>query len=150
MLSQNMGELSVGCNSTFMNRSGLAVAEAARFYKLDIESSVLILVDDVALRCGVIRVRAGGGTGGHNGLADIDAKLGTDRYARLRIGIDPPATIPQAQYVLGRFRPDQLDAIAPALEEATEAAASWAVNGCEETMNRYNRKQTSSQAPEGA
>ncbi|MHC4821908.1 MAG: aminoacyl-tRNA hydrolase [Planctomycetota bacterium] len=125
---------------TFMNRSGLSVSEAVRFYKLDATSDLLVVVDDVALPCGSIRIRAEGGTGGHNGLADLQAKLGSADYARLRIGIDPPGQIPQKDYVLGRFRPDQQELVEPALEEAAAAAITWIANGTTETMNRFNRK----------
>ncbi|MCP3903645.1 MAG: aminoacyl-tRNA hydrolase [Planctomycetes bacterium] len=128
--------------TTFMNRSGLAISEAVRFYKLDPADALLVIVDDVALPCGTIRVRPSGGAGGHNGLDDIRQKLGTDQYARLRIGIDGPGTIPQKDYVLGKFRPDQRDALAPALEEATEAATHWAARGCTDAMNRFNRRQS--------
>jgi len=127
---------------TYMNRSGLSVSEAVRFYKLDPSESLLVIVDDAALSCGIIRLRGDGGPGGHNGLTDIEQKLATDRYARLRIGIDPPADIPQKDYVLGRFRPDQLEALAPALEQAVDAAACWVVHGCHEAMNRFNRRQS--------
>ena len=128
--------------TTFMNRSGLSVSEAVRFFKLDPSESLLVLVDDVALPCGMIRIRADGGAGGHNGLLDIERRLGTQKYARLRIGIDLPDGIPQEDYVLGRFRPDQLDALAPALEEAVDAAGCWAACDCHEAMNRFNRRRT--------
>ena len=128
--------------TTYMNRSGLSVSEATRFYKLKPAESLLVIVDDVALGCGLIRLRMGGSSGGHNGLADIEQKLGSDEYARLRIGIDAPGEIPQKDYVLGRFRPDQLEAVEPALEEAVEAASFWAQHGCIEAMNRFNRRQS--------
>lgn len=127
---------------TYMNRSGLSVSEATRFYKIDPAEGLLVIVDDIALPCGTIRIRSAGGAGGHNGLIDVEARLATDQYARLRIGIDPPGRIPQADYVTGRFRPDQLEAVAPAIDEAAEAAACWVRSGCEEAMNRYNRKQS--------
>lgn len=128
---------------TYMNRSGMAVAEAVRFYKLDPAQQVLVIVDDLALPCGAVRLRGEGGAGGHNGLSDIQQKLGTDRYARLRIGIDRDPMIPQSEYVLGRFRPDQLELLEPALDQAADAAACWAAHGLTEAMNRYNRKETS-------
>jgi PTH1 family peptidyl-tRNA hydrolase len=128
--------------TTYMNRSGQSVAEAVRFYKLDPAEALLVIVDDVALECGIIRVRESGGAGGHNGLSDIEQKLSTPTYARLRIGIDGPGQIPQKDYVLGRFRPDQREAIAPALEDAVDAARCWAVDGCTEAMNRFNRRQS--------
>jgi PTH1 family peptidyl-tRNA hydrolase len=127
---------------TYMNRSGLAVAEATRFYKLEPADDLLVIVDDVALSCGTIRVRGSGGAGGHNGLSDIQQKLGTDAYARLRIGIDAPGSIPQASYVTGQFRPDQRERVEPALEESVEAAVCWIAYGLTETMNQYNRKNT--------
>ena len=101
-----------------------------------------MLVDDLALECGVIRLRPSGRAGGHNGLADIEQKLGTSTYGRLRIGIDPRGSIPQKDYVLGRFRPDQREAIEPALNDAADAAACWARHGMTEAMNQYNRRQS--------
>ena len=128
--------------TTYMNRSGLSTAEAVRFYKIGVEEDLLVIVDDVALACGSIRLRSSGSAGGHNGLIDIEEKLGTSDYGRLRIGIDGPGSIPQKDYVLGRFRPEQKELIAPALEEATDAAACWAAHGMTEAMNRFNRKNT--------
>ena len=129
---------------SFMNRSGQAVSEAIGFYKLDPAEDLLILVDDIALPCGAMRLRADGGAGGHNGLADIEQRLGSDRYARLRVGIDPPGEIPQSAYVLGRFRPEQRELVEPTLDEAADAATCWAQAGINEAMNRYNRSPTAS------
>lgn len=128
--------------TTYMNRSGLSVSEAVQFYKVSSEEDLLVLVDDVALPCGSIRLRPSGGTGGHNGLIDVEQKLGTDAYGRLRIGVDAPGTVPQKDYVLGRFRPDQKELMAPAMAEATDAAACWATQGMTEAMNRFNQKNT--------
>lgn len=128
--------------ATMMNRSGQSVAEAVRFYKLDPATDLLVIVDDVALACGMIRLRASGGAGGHNGLSDVERLLATDEYARLRVGIDRPGEIPQEAYVLGRFRPDQRDLVESALDEAVEAAVCWASSGILEAMNRFNRRQT--------
>lgn len=124
--------------TTYMNRSGLAVAEAARFYKLPPSEDVLVIVDDVALPVGAIRMRAKGGAGGHNGLADIQQKLGDDAYARLRIGVGGPGRVPQRDYVLGRFAPDQWEAVLPALDRAADAAEVWATEGPVAAMNAYN------------
>jgi len=125
---------------TFMNRSGQSVAEATAFFKLDPAVDLLVIVDDVALPCGAIRLRAEGSAGGHNGLADIEQKLGTNAYARLRIGIDAPGAIPQKDYVLGRFRQDQLPLVESACNEAVDAAVCWCVGGISQAMNRFNRK----------
>ncbi len=125
---------------TYMNLSGSTVSEAVRFFKLDPSNDLLVLVDDIALPCGSIRLRGDGSAGGHNGLADIEAKLGTNRYARCRIGIDPPGQIPQRDYVLGRFREDQQPLVDAAVSTAAEAAECWISRGLVETMNRFNRK----------
>jgi PTH1 family peptidyl-tRNA hydrolase len=126
--------------TTFMNRSGLAVREAIQFYKLNATSDLLVIVDDTALACGVIRLRPEGSAGGHNGLADLEEKLGTTTYCRLRIGVDSPGPSPQHEYVLGRFSPDQRERLEPALNDAADAAALWAQSGITEAMNRYNRR----------
>lgn len=125
---------------TFMNRSGQAVAETVGFYKIDVTNDLLVIVDDVALPCGSIRLRSEGSAGGHNGLADIEQKLGTAGYCRLRIGIDAPGQIPQKDYVLGRFRADQVPLVDAALEETVKAAVCWSTLGITEAMNRFNRK----------
>src|ERR1041385_4126537 len=74
---------------TYMNRSGLAVGEAARFHRLE-PADVMVVVDDFALPLGSIRLRPSGSHGGHNGLADVQRALGTDGYPRLRIGVGAP------------------------------------------------------------
>jgi peptidyl-tRNA hydrolase, PTH1 family len=125
---------------TYMNRSGQAVAEAIRFYKLLPAEDLLIIVDDVALPAGSIRLRADGGNGGHNGLADIQQKLGGDTYARLRVGIGEPGAAVRKDYVLGRFSPDQIESIQPALVQAADAAELWVRQGITVTMNRFNTK----------
>jgi PTH1 family peptidyl-tRNA hydrolase len=137
--------------TTYMNRSGTSVAEAARFYKVD-AADTLVVVDDTALAIGQLRMRPSGSCGGHNGLADIEQRLGTDGYPRLRVGIDPPKvgdrSIPQADYVLGRFTDEQLDRLNPALDRATVAAESCITQGTEATMNRYNNRPQASGSTE--
>ena len=132
---------------TYMNRSGQAVAEAVRFYKLDAAKDLLVLVDDLALPCGAIRLRPDGSAGGHNGLADIEEKLGSSTYSRCRIGIDAPGAIPQKDYVLGKFRPDQQPLVESAIEQAVKACLCWIESGIETAMNRFN---TSSKKAEPA
>jgi PTH1 family peptidyl-tRNA hydrolase len=128
--------------ATFMNRSGQSVLEAVQFYKLDPALDLLVIVDDMSLPCGSIRLRAEGSAGSHNGLEDVERRLGSGAWARLRIGIDDPGTIPWETYVLGRFQPQQLELVEGALEDAVAAAASWAAHGITETMNRFNRRKT--------
>ena len=125
---------------TFMNVSGKAVAEALRFYKMSPADDLLVMVDDTALDCGSIRLKPGGGAGGHNGLSDISRLLGTDGWPRLRIGVDKPGPIPLKNYVLGRFTPEQKPLVETSLGEAADAAACWASEGLATAMNRFNRK----------
>ena len=122
----------------YMNRSGLSVAEAVRFYKVQPAEDVLVIVDDVALPVGALRMRASGGAGGHNGLADVSEKLGTESYARLRIGVGSPGIIPQKDYVLGRFSAEQWETVQPVLDRAADAAETWAVRGVIDAMNTFN------------
>ncbi len=125
--------------TTFMNRSGSSVAEAVRFYKLEPAKDVLVLVDDVALPAGAIRIRPGGGAGGHNGLTDITKALGADTYARLRIGVDAtPEFMDQADYVLGRFTDEQWTLVDPALKRAADASEVFVTQGLDAAMNRFN------------
>ena len=125
---------------TFMNLSGQAIVEAVHFYKLTPEDDLLVIVDDTALACGSLRLKPGGGSGGHNGLNDTSQRLGTDKWARLRIGIDPPGDIPLTNYVLGRFRPDQKILVEPTLDDAADAVAIWARQDLDSAMNQFNRK----------
>lgn len=128
---------------TYMNRSGQAIAEACRFYKLDASKDVLVLVDDVALPCGAVRLKATGGAGGHNGLTDIARKLGSENYARLRIGIDEkPPVMRLEDYVLGRFTEEQMDRLTPALKQAADAAEVFAAEGIDAAMNKFNTRNT--------
>jgi len=126
--------------TTYMNRSGQCVIEALQFYKLDPAEDLLVIVDEFALECGRIRLRARGSAGGHNGLSDIERRLGTSEYARLRIGIDPPGEIPMTSYVLGKFRPDQRTLVDESIDEAARAAAVWANEGITAAMNQFNPK----------
>ncbi|MEX2215810.1 MAG: aminoacyl-tRNA hydrolase [Phycisphaeraceae bacterium] len=122
---------------TYMNRSGLSVGEAVTFYKLEVEE-VLIVVDDVALPIGRIRVRKEGSAGGHNGLSDIERALGTNAYARLRIGIDAPGRVPQRDYVLQRFSEAQMEQLVPTIEKACDAIECWVKQGVDAAMNKFN------------
>jgi PTH1 family peptidyl-tRNA hydrolase len=125
--------------TTYMNRSGQAVSEAARFYQLNVATDILVIVDDLALPAGQIRLRPGGGAGGHNGLSDIQRCIGTPDYPRLRIGIDAcPPFMDQADYVLGRFSPEQEAALAPAIDKAADACEVFATAGLAAAMNAFN------------
>jgi PTH1 family peptidyl-tRNA hydrolase len=121
---------------TFMNLSGQSIRLAVDFYKQPVDG-LLVVCDDIALPLGKLRVRAQGTHGGHNGLRDIQAHLGTTAYPRLRIGVGSPVD-DTADYVLGRFRPSEKPVVAEAISRAAEAALVWARLGVAECMNRYN------------
>jgi PTH1 family peptidyl-tRNA hydrolase len=123
---------------TFMNLSGKAVHAAMAFYQL-LPSDIVIVLDDLALPCGRIRLRPGGSSGGHNGLKDIERVLGTDQYPRLRIGIDPtPMRVPGRDYVLGRFTTEQRTRLDPAIDRAAAAVVTWIDKGIEPAMSQFN------------
>ncbi len=121
---------------TFMNRSGQAVLAVGRFYRLEV-SDLLVASDDLALGLGRLRLRPGGSAGSHRGLRDIINRLGTNEFARLRIGIGS-AIGDAADYVLSRFTAEEEPLVETAVSRAADAAECWLKSGVEETMNRYN------------
>ena len=124
---------------TFMNLSGNAVGQAARFYKIPADH-VLVVSDEVSLPPGKLRIRTKGSAGGHNGLKSIIAALGTDAFPRIRVGVGAPPhpDYDMADWVLGVFRgQDALDMQAAA-ERAAEAVESYIKDGPERAMNRFN------------
>lgn len=124
----------------FMNRSGHSVAEAAGFYKIG-AGDLLVVTDDLALEVGRLRLRAKGTAGGHNGLKDVIRALGTDEFARLRIGIGSRGSQAGADYVLSKFATDEKPLIEQAVKTAVEAVLCWVRQGAEAAMTRYNAKE---------
>jgi PTH1 family peptidyl-tRNA hydrolase len=126
--------------STYMNLSGNAVRYWMNQEKIPVEN-LLVVVDDVALDLGTIRLRARGSDGGHNGLKHIDAVLGHNNYARLRFGIghDFPQGF-QVDYVLGRWTASEKKVLPERVDAAVEAIRSFGTVGLERTMNSYNTK----------
>jgi PTH1 family peptidyl-tRNA hydrolase len=122
----------------FMNRSGQAVATARGFYKLNIKD-LLVITDDMDLEPGRIRIRAKGSAGGHNGLADIIEKLGTNEFARCRIGIGHGDEQDAVDHVLDRFSETEQPLLDKAVEKAKEAVLCWIEHGIDKTMNEFNR-----------
>jgi PTH1 family peptidyl-tRNA hydrolase len=122
---------------TFMNLSGRCVRQVLDFYQVPRED-LLVVCDDINLPLGKLRVRARGSHGGHNGLRDIQNHLGTNEYARLRIGVDAPRDDDAVDHVLGRFRPAERVVIEDAVQLAAQAVAVWVAQGVEACMNRYN------------
>jgi PTH1 family peptidyl-tRNA hydrolase len=125
---------------TFMNLSGQAVGELARYFKVE-PPDVLIVVDDVHLPLGRLRIRARGSAGGHNGLKSIEAHLGTDEYPRLRVGVGRESGgIEMSDHVLMRFDPDERGVIDETIGKAVDAVETFLQEGIDVVMNRYNRK----------
>jgi PTH1 family peptidyl-tRNA hydrolase len=122
---------------TFMNLSGRAVAQAVRFYKLE-PADLLVVCDDLSLPLGKLRIRPGGSDGGQKGLRDIIAQIGTEGFARLRIGIGDRGPIDAPDFVLSRFRSAERPIIGDALILATQAVAVWVTQGVAAAMNRFN------------
>lgn len=114
--------------NTFVNRSGEAVQSAMTFYKLSV-MDMLIVVDDIHLPLGHLRLRPDGSPGGHNGLKDIQARIGTI-YPRLRVGVgEPPAGFNQVQWVLGQFTPDERLIMTDTTRRAADCCEQWLVDG---------------------
>ena len=122
---------------TFMNESGRAVGELARYFKIDLPD-LLVVVDEVQLPLAKLRARARGSAGGHNGLKSIVDQIGTD-YARLRIGIGRgDARRDLADHVLARFDPDEVAEAEGMTLRAADAAEMFITSGIEAVMNEYN------------
>ena len=133
---------------TYMNRSGLAVAEMMSFYRAD-AAAALIVMDDMALPTGRLRARAGGSAGGHKGLADILQAVGTDALPRFRVGIGaPPEGIDAVDYVLGKFQKDEKPVMLEAITQAANAVEDWLAKGIHYVMNRYNQNASTLTDPE--
>lgn len=124
---------------TFMNASGEAVKAVLSFYQLRPQSELLVVVDDADLPLGEIRLRAGGGSGGHHGLESIEQHLGTPAFARLRLGIGRQDGARQiTDYVLDRFAAAEAAVMEKVLDRAADQAECWLAEGIETAMNRFN------------
>lgn len=124
---------------TYMNLSGTAVREVVHWYRVPLDH-LLVVYDDVDLPFGRLRLRAGGGSGGHHGVESIVAALGSDRFARLRVGIGRPSdgrTV--TAHVLSRFSPEEEQRLPNILDRASEAVLVWCRDGLAPAMNRFNR-----------
>lgn len=123
---------------TYMNLSGDCIKEAAEYYKID-SKHIIIIYDDISLPVGKLRVRAKGSAGGHNGMKSIIARLGTEEFARVRIGVgEKPAGWDLADYVLGRFGKEELPIMREAVGNAAKACSLIMKEGIETAMNRCN------------
>lgn len=127
---------------TFMNVSGVATRDILHYYRIDL-ADLLIVADDANLPLGRLRARAGGSDGGHNGLRSVAGQLGTERFARLRVGVGRgDARRDLADHVLARFDTEEQPVIEAAILRAAEAVGVFVIDGLDRVMNAYNRPET--------
>ena len=124
---------------TYMNLSGEAVGEAARFYKIP-SDHVLVIYDDVSLPLGKLRIRDKGSAGGHNGIKNIIAHLGTDVFPRVKVGVGAPShpDYDMVDWVIGSFSAQEKKIVDEALDRALDAAECIISRGVTEAQNRFN------------
>ena len=126
--------------NTYMNLSGKAIAYWLQELKIPKEN-LLVVVDDIALPFGSLRLRTQGSSAGHNGLNNIELILGTKEYARLRMGIGNNFTKgQQVDFVLSNFEPEEIKALPELMDKTIEMILSFCTIGVERTMNFYNKK----------
>ena len=126
---------------TYMNLSGESVRSLVEYYKVDPETELLIIFDDISLDVGQLRIRKKGSAGGHNGIKNIIANLGTSVFQRIKVGVgEKPKGYDLADYVLGRFSKEERELIKEGFECAAEAVAMITAGEIDQAMNKYNRK----------
>lgn len=126
---------------TFMNLSGESVRELIDFYKIDAETELIVVYDDISLDPGQLRIRKKGSAGGHNGMKNIISHAGTQEFVRVRVGIgEKPVGFDLADYVLSRFHGDEKLTMIDAYERGAQAVSEIISGGADEAMNKYNRK----------
>ncbi len=134
---------------TYMNLSGEAVRPACDYYKIDLESELIVVYDDISLPVGQLRIRPKGSAGGHNGIKNIIAHLGGEVFLRIKIGVgEKPSRMDLKDYVLGHFSEEEKEAEKEAVDKACEAVLYLMQGKVEEAMNRYNRKVAASDSEE--
>jgi PTH1 family peptidyl-tRNA hydrolase len=125
---------------SFMNRSGYPLLAVAQFYKIE-PQQVLVVLDDFTLPVGRVRLRARGGSGGHNGLDSVITQFGTEEIPRLRIGIGAAPCEGSVDYVLSRFFDDEKPIVRAMIDRAVEALKCAIDNGLVSAMNRFNKSE---------
>jgi peptidyl-tRNA hydrolase, PTH1 family len=125
---------------TYMNLSGESIRAVMDYYHISLDD-LLVIYDDLDLPVGKIRLRQKGSAGGHNGIKSTIAHLGSQEFKRIRVGIDrPPAGMSVPDYVLGRFREDELKIMDDVIKKCVEACEAWLEKPFPQVMNEYNQK----------
>ncbi len=124
---------------TYMNKSGESLRELTDYYKIDVNSELIVVYDDINLDPGRIRIRGGGSSGGHNGMKNIISHLGTDEFIRVRVGVGAkPKGYDLADYVLGHFSKDEQELMDEAFIKAANAVISVMNDGIDAAMSKFN------------
>ena len=124
---------------TYMNLSGEAIREYVNYYKMDPETELIVIYDDIDLEPGQIRIRKKGSAGGHNGIKSIIAQIGTQNFYRIKVGVGAkPKGWDLADYVLGRFSSEERELVDKAICDAADAVEMILKDGIEAAMNHYN------------
>lgn len=126
---------------TYMNLSGESLRALTDFYKIDVETELLVVYDDISLDVGQLRIREKGSAGGHNGIKNIILHLGTEVFPRIKVGVgEKPKGWDLADYVLGRYSAEDRKIIDEAQKEAAEAVKMMVMDDVRGAMNRYNTR----------
>lgn len=126
---------------TYMNLSGESIRSLVEYYKIDPEEELLVIYDDISLEVGQLRIRRKGSAGGHNGIKNIIAQLGTDTFQRIKVGVgEKPKGYDLASYVLGHFHGEDLELMEEGYEKAISATEEILKGEIDAAMNEYNRK----------
>ena len=136
---------------TYMNLSGECIREVLQYYRIDGEKDLIVIHDDISLEQGMIRIRKKGSAGGHNGLKNIIAQLGSETFMRIKVGVGgKPEGYDLVDYVLGHFSKEERERMAQAQQDACSAVEAILTDGADEAMNRFNRKGKKAEPKQGA
>ena len=126
---------------TFMNLSGESVRAIIDYYKVDVETELVVISDDISLLPGQLRIRKRGSAGGHNGLKNIIQHVGGDNFQRIRMGVgEKPKEYDLVDWVLGHFNKEDRKAVDEAIQKAVQAVEIILTDGADAAMNEFNRK----------
>ncbi|MFM8269182.1 MAG: aminoacyl-tRNA hydrolase [Pseudomonadota bacterium] len=127
---------------TYMNLSGDSVREVVQFYKVPLDTHLIVVTDDLDLPPGSIRVRPSGGTGGHNGLKSITDAFSSEGYSRVRVGIGRSQVVPTESYVLSTIPKNERELYLEAIRTAADAVEMFLKDGVQKAMNTFNKRKS--------